>query len=522
MSKSKQSTANNNQTQTQSSPNDQNFEKITIPINQEQSDVNMEQTQQKQYEFYVPRNYARSMIQPLWATAPNNSATRLYKTEQIGRFLLHPYNSYKELQNISNYLLYTSSAYNNFLDYLSNSLTFDYILQCEDTDKVNKATIEKRYIESAKIVHKINVKSIFPALLKRVLTNGETYFYNMSDSNNSIIVEIDSNICQLAQIDNNNIWRYYVNLSLIDSTKAYELPEEIYNAYKNWVDGGKSKEKKEIDGITVPNYLYLVSDKGFAIFVHMRKTQHDYPYLAHMFEDLNDLESDKSYMNEFIKNNNIKLIHQKIPTNSETGMPLMDKDIIQSYHDSAKEHLPSMVAPLTNPFEIQSLSLDKSQSTAINLVEHSTKVVMQDSGISDTIFNANSTNGLKYATLADSTKLYCLLYFFENFVNLQIKQYKCKIKFLRINYYNQLEWHERYYADVQAGGSRSLFVCTGGLEPYDMINVSKTEKVLGIDDLLEPKVNSSQMSGKEENKNGRPNKKEDDKSDSTVVVDGYR
>jgi hypothetical protein len=477
---------------------------------------------QKPNEFYIPRNYARSMVQPLWSITPNNSITRLYKTEQISKLLLHPYNSYKELQNVSNYLLYTSSVYNNFLDYLANALTFDYVLQCEEIDKVNKNTIENRYIESAKIVYKINVKSIFPTMLKRVLTNGEIYFYNMSDKENNIIVEIDSDICQLAQIDNNNIWRYYVNLSLINSTKAYELPEEIYNAYKQWVDGGKSKNKKEIDGITIPDYLYLVSDKGFAIFVHMRKTQHDYPYLAHMFEDLNDLESDKLYMNEFIKDNNIKLIHQKIPTNPDSGMPLMEKGIIQSYHDSTKEYLPSNVSPLTNPFEIQSITLDKSQSTAINLVEHSNKVVMQDSGISETIFNANSTNGLKYATLADATKLYCLFYFFENFVNLQIKQYKCKIKFLRINYYNQLDWHERYYADVQAGGSRSLFAVTGGIEPYDIINLAKTEKAIGMDDLLEPKINASQQSGKEEKDNGRPNKKEDEKEDSTIVVDGYR
>lgn len=493
-----------------------NFEKVTITSGQSDGSITKN-------DFFIPRNYARSMVQPLWATIPSNSNTRKYTSDQIRKLLLHPYSSYKELQNVSAYLLYTSPAYNNFLDYLSNALTWDYILECEDVDKVTKNTIENRYMESARIAYKINIKSIFPSMLKRVLTNGEAYFYNMSDNSNDIIVEIDSNICQLAQIDNNNIWRYYVNLSLIDSTKAYELPEEIYNAYKKWVDGGKKKEKKKIDGVSIPEYLYLVSDNGFAIFAHMRKTQHDYPYLAHMFEDLNDLEIDKSYMNDFIKNNNIKLIHQKIPTNPETGLPLMDKNIIQNYHDSAKEHLPSNVAPLTNPFTVEALSLDKSQSTAINLVEHSNKVVMQDSGISETLFNANSTNGLKYATLADATKLYPLFYFFENFVNLQIKQYKCKIKFLRINYYNQLEWHERYYADVQAGGSRSLFACTSGIEPYDMINLAKTEKTIDIDSMLEPKLNASQMNSEDlDNKNGRPKIKEDDKKDSTVVGEDYK
>lgn len=497
------------------STNTDTFEKIIIP-----SDT-LDQTTQPN-EFYIPRNYARSDIQPLWTTASRNSITRKYTTEQIGKLLLNPYASYKELQNVSNYLLYTSSAYNNFLEYLSNALTWDYILSCEDVGKVNKNTIESRYIESAKTVYKFNVKSIFPALLKRVLINGECYFYNMFDNNNSIIIEIDSNLCQLAQIDNNNIWRYYINLSLINPAILPELPDEIQIAYKKWVDEGKSKERKIIDGIETPENLYLVSDKGFAIFIHMRKIQHDYPYLAHMFEDLNDLESDKSYMNDYIKENNIKLIHMKVPTDKDTGIPKMDKDIVEVYHSSAKEHLPRNIAPLTNPFELQSIALDKSQSQAINLVEHSTKVVMQDSGISDTIFNANSTNGLKYATLADATKIYPLFYFFENFINLQIKQYKCKVKFLRINYYNQLEWHERYYADIQAGSSRSLFVVTGGIEPYEVINLAKTEKIIGIDDLLEPKINASQMSPDDLNKkNGAPKKKEDKASDSTNKVNEY-
>lgn len=515
MSKSKNKRNNTkNKTNTTNIHNENTFENITAPSTLQD---------QKPNEFFVPRNYARSQVQPLWAITPSNSTTRKYTSEQISKLLLYPYNSYKELQNISNYLLYTSSAYNNFLDYLANAPTFDYILECEDVDKVNKTTIENRYLESAKTVHKINVKSIFPAMLKRVLANGETYFYNMMDNSNSIIIEIDSNICQLAQIDNNNIWRYYVNLSLIDSTKAYELPDEIYNAYKEWINGGKKKNKKEIDGITIPEYLYLVSEKGFAIFIHMRKTQHDYPYLAHMFEDLNDLESDKSYMNDYIKDSNIKLIHMKIPTDKDSGLPLMDKDTMQTYHDSAKEHLPSNIAPLTNPFQVESIALDKAQSTAINLVEHSTKVVMQDSGISDTIFNANSTNGLKYATLADATKLYQIFYFFENFINIQIKQYKSKVKFLRINHYNQLEWHERYYADVQAGASRSLFVCTSGLEPYDVINLARTEKIIGMDDMLEPKVNASQIGLSDtESKNGAPKKKEDKASDSTNKVNEYR
>ena len=96
----------------------------------------------KENEFFIPENYARSNVQPLWTTTPPNSATRAYTSEQINRLLLNPYGNYKELQNISNYLLYNSPMYNNFLDYLSNILTWDYVLECEDVDDVKKRQLE--------------------------------------------------------------------------------------------------------------------------------------------------------------------------------------------------------------------------------------------------------------------------------------------------------------------------------------------------------------------------------------------
>jgi hypothetical protein len=52
-----------------------------------------EESQDK--EFFIPVNYARSHIQPLWATMPKNSTTRLYTNEQINKFLLNPFINYK-------------------------------------------------------------------------------------------------------------------------------------------------------------------------------------------------------------------------------------------------------------------------------------------------------------------------------------------------------------------------------------------------------------------------------------------
>jgi len=476
-------------------------------------------------DFYVPRNFARSNLQAMWTGTPRSTTSTKPTIASLNAALSNPFVQYKQIQEYSNYLLYNSAMYGNFLDYLSNLITWDYVLYSDSQTKVKKSTLESRYYDSAKTVSKLNLKTVFPYMLKRVLANGEMYFYNSSTADgNSIITEVDSSICQLAQIDESNLWRYYVNVSLIDPMKLCEFPIEIQEYYEDWISlGGKRAKKKDktIDGVIVPTYLYLVSKNGFAIFAHMRKTYHDYPYLAPLFEDLNNLESDKDYMDEYAKQQNIKLIHMKVPTDPASGLPIMPKEVIEVYHNSAKEHLPSNVAPLTNPFETEGITLDTAQTASINLVEHSTKVVVQDSGISESVFNASSTLGLQYSTEADAVRMYPLMYFFENFVNYILRGKGCKVKFLQINIFNRQKWHENYRTDLLSGGSRSLFVASAGIEPFDMINLAKTETTLDMDAMLPPKLNASQIPA-EASSGGAPEKDPEDSADSTNIEKGYR
>lgn len=478
--------------------------------------------QNKPNEFFIPRNYARSQVQPLWANTSTSSAS-IYTLEQINNLLKNPYSSYKQLQGVADYLYNTNSNYNNILDYLSIILAFKYIIYPFGITE-NKTTVKNRIYNSAKIISKMQIEQIFPIMIKRAMHCGETYWYDLSDSENTIIVEIPKEICVLSHIDDDNLWRYYVDLSLITKISLPELPQEIQDAYNKHIANGKPKGKKKIaENIFIPEHYYEVSKKGFAIFAHMQKKAHDYPLLLHMFGDLTLLSNDKSYFNEFIKDDAVKTIHQKVPVDKETGVPLMDKDTIEAYHNSSKEHVGKNISIMTNPFEVEGIALDKNQQSAINVVEHDIKVIQNDSGISETIFNANTTNGLGYSTKADSAKIFPILYFFTNLINYKIKPYKCQIKFLNINIFEEKEKHEDARTDLLSGGSRSLFMATSPLDLYSYLNLIEMEQLLEFDELLPPKLNASQGSAEDLNKkNGNPGKKEEDKEDSTIVVDGYK
>ena len=435
--------------------------------------------------------------------------------------LKNPYANYKQLQLVSEHLINTNSNYNNIVDYLSTIMTFDHVLFPFGITE-NQTTVKNRVMNSVKIISKMNLKNVFPYMLKQAIIYGESFWYDLSDSENTIIEKLPKEICVLSQIDDDNLWRMYIDRALINPTKVYELPEEIQNAYNDYVEHKKPKGKKKINEYTfIPESYYEVSKKGFAIFIHMEKRAHDYPLLAHMFSDLSLLNTDKSYFNEFIKDDAVKVIHQQVPTNDE-GIPLMGKEIIEAYHSSSKEHVGKNISIMTNPFKVEGIALDKNQQSAINVVEQDIKVISNDTGISDTIFNATTTNGLGYSTKSDSARMFPELYFFTNLVNFKIKQHKCQVEFLHINIFEKPDVHESHRADLLSGGSRSLFMASSEIDLYTYINLAEMEKLLDFDSILPPKLNASQGNLEDLNPNGAPKKKDGDKADSTTKVDGYK
>ena len=482
---------------------------------------NTTEFQNNKDKYYIPRNYARSGIQPLWATASTTSINP-FTDEQIKNMLKNPYANYKQLQLVSEHLINTNSNYNNIVDYLATIMTFDHVLFPFGITE-NQTTVKNRIYNSSKIISKMNLKNVFPIMLKQAIIYGESFWYDLSDSENTIIDKLPREICVLSQIDDDNLWRLYIDCALIHPTKVYELPEEIQKAYDDYIERKKPKGKRKINEYTfIPESYYEVSKKGFAVFVHMEKKAHDYPLLAHMFADLSLLNNDKSYFNEFIKDDAVKTIHQKVPTDKETGVPNMPKEIIEAYHNSSKEHVGKNISIMTNPFEVEGIALDKNQQSAINVVEHDIKVIQNNSGISETIFNANTTNGLGYSTKADSARMYPLFYYFTSFVNFKIKQYKCQVEFLHINIFEKSDVHESHRADLLSGGSRSLFMASSEIDLYTYMNLAEMEKLLDFDSMLPPKFNASQGNAEDLNPNEKPKSKEKDKADSTVVVDGYK
>ena len=473
---------------------------------------NQPEDQLTKHYFAVSEIYAESMnYKPV---------TRPFTKDKIETALRNPLKSYQTLQAMSNYLYATSSAYQNIIDYMSNIMAFDYILSPKEfTD--NKTTMMNRLILAAKKAKQSQVKTVFPKMLERTLIQGETYWYTLTDSDNTIYVEIPARFCEVCEIDSNNLFRYNIKLNLLNENIVKSLPEEIklaFNNFQNKNDNSKKSKNNKSD------LKYKVSENGFAILAHGMLDVNDYPYFANMFPDLLQLEEDKEYLNSDIKDSSVKMVHNKIQTD-ENGLPLMPEPIIRQYHTMDKNHVPKNVSVSTTPFEKSAISFDNSSNTQINLVEQSKKNVQDDSGISSLVFNNEkaSSNALKDAIRADRNRIIPFLKFFNAILSYQLKSFKFNAVFLETDRFTKSDSHEDIRTDLQNGGNRMLFIATSELEIYDFFQIAKLEKIIDIDDYLPIMIPGSQQSGIEtEKKNGRPEGEKGNISDAGETSKEYR
>jgi hypothetical protein len=457
------------------------------------TDYTPDEKQKRIDSHYIqpPAQYVKVQKKPAWSVY-NTTLAKKYSDADLLKYVSDPKTHYLKLQEASQYLWNTSKIYQNYVYYLSTIMTFDYILFPSKMTDSKKSNMLNKFIEAARIVYTMQPKYNFPYMLLKALLFGETYWYDVSDNETTIIQEVPSKYCQLAGIDENGLWRYRVNLDLISSTDLDALPMEIQKAYNN---KGKGKEN-----------FYDVSDSGFAIFIHKANEYHDYPFFSAMFLDLNRLENDKDYFNNYLKDENIKLVHARVPLDKETGVPVMEKEVVDKYHNTLKENVPDNVAAMTNPFEMEGIDLNNSQKTGMNIVEVSHKNVQADSGVSETMFSASTTMGLQMSCNEDAATMYPLLSFFQNYVNFRLKSSKFKVQFLEINQYNQQDWNNQFATNFgTAGDLRTKYIATSQSDLYPFLMTAQLEQAIDIDSFMPSKESAFQASGNDPA--GRPKTK---------------
>jgi hypothetical protein len=438
----------------------------------------------------------------------SSNRPRKFSRKQIRDFLKNPFQNYLQLQQVSQYLKTTGGNYYRIIKYFSKMLTFDHILYPAMSGvKMNKNDkIVKSLDDAAIYLDKMNIKYNYKWITERILDNGEIYLYKLEDSKGIVYKEIPTNFCRISTIED-GVFGYEVNIQMFNAANIVEFPLEFQNIYEEYnKNENKDNQKKSTDA----NWIQ-VSKKGFAFNFNGVNSIHGIPPFCFIFDDIMSVDDSKDLQQDITKLDNLKLIHQKLPMNKDTGEVQIDGDDAAIYHGATKKNLPAGVAITTNPLEMQAITLSKSGNQQIDIVQQAQQLVWDNIGVSNLLFSSNKSSGeiVKKGVITDETLVYDLLYMYANYINRELRNqvnsvYKWKIKFLEVTYSNRDEKLKIAREDLAYGGQRMEFLALKGFTPLEAINMLKMERSIGIDDLMIPKLTAHTISSGESNEGGRP------------------
>lgn len=471
-------------------------------------DINQESYVKDQLDsienMLMSRNYAL-----MNGLSVNLSGQRYRKInrDQIRRAVDNPLDDLETLQQASEMLSITNGIYQQVLDYQANMLTDDYMLIPVNVGKLKTSDkVMKVLEEQANFISKYNIKYNAKWMRHKILKNGELFIYKVEGSDGNIIQELPNVFCKIVAKEN-EVHRYAINLSKLNDNIIIYLPKEIQVAYKKFRSG--SKTLKLID-----RNWYQVSNNGVAFTLSENKPK-GIPYYTSIFDDLIELEDKKDLKSQNDIIDSIKLIHQKLPYDKETGQVLINTKQAQAIHNATKQNLPKGTAIVTHHLDTEVLTLSDSNSRLNDSIRQASDTAYDSAGISAELFNGkkNSNEAIASGIVVDSLVPKRIQKMFENWLNFELSLNKklgvqFKIRFIDTTEFNKESKIKVARENMAYGGSRLEFLATNGYEPMEGLNLLKMEGLLGMDSIMTPQQSAHTLSGS--NDTGRPEKESGD------------
>ena len=479
-------------------------------MSEKRFDLNEEEYVRNQVDYVnnmvLGRNYA--LLEGLQVNLTGKRHRRITR-EQIRRALDNPLDNIELLQQASYMLKVTNGIYQEVLDYQANMLTNDYLLIPLNINKIKSSEkIAKALEEMSNFVGRYNIKYNASWIYKRIFEQGELYVYKIETSDGIILMEIPNVFCKITHKEN-SVHRFAVDLGRFTDKTILYMPDEIQKAYRSYKKNKSNKNKSIVD-----NSYYKVGKLGVAFPLEENATK-GLPYYTSIFDDLIELEDKKDLKSENDIIDAIKLIHQKLPYDKDTGQLLINTKQAQAIHNATKSNLPKGTAIVTHHLETEVLTLSDSNTKLDKSIEQATDNAYNSSGISAELFNGkkNSNQAIVSGIVVDSLVPIHLQQMVANWINYELSINKksgvqFKLKFIDTTHFNKESRCKLSRENMAYGGSRLEFLATQGYEPNESINLLKAERLLGLDDILVPQSTSYTSSGK----TGRSSVSEDDSS----------
>lgn len=483
-------------------------------------------------ELYDLRQFVRLRKQVLVDITRNveqrNIFLKKHPRDRILKALLCPDkpSSEKMLREMSHFFYAVSPHYRRAISMLATVMLNNYVLKpVGDTGKANTSGFERDFRKLAKICRRYKFKTEIPKILTHCLLDGVFFGIEYDDTDNYFIKYVPPEFCVISSIEN-GVYRFAFDLNYFNSKTLLYLPqygkdfEQAYWAYK----GVKDSEGK---WITAPDKTKRWFEPKRQLVI---KWDEEVPWIippfAGIFRAIIDLDTYEELQKDKAVLENFKLIHMKIPTDSE-GVPKQSFEQAKKYFNLTADQVPEGIGVTMSPFGVDLLNLKDNSADANNYTKEATKDLFSNFGIAPVLFGITdsvTSQSLELAIRPVEAMMMKVIRQIQKAYNVKIQKMELQnlmeVEFLEQSIYNRQKIQDSYLKGGMYGlPNKFYYAASLDIEPIDIVNESYLENdVFNVGEKIfnRPLISSNTLSnGEVGDEGGRP--QTENPSDKTEV-----
>lgn len=440
-----------------------------------------------------------------------------FSKRQIREMVENPARFKKSLIRLSNYMMLKSGFYQQLIHYYADMARCNWTVDLElgnyKVSKQGKANIQKNYVKCLNEVNKYRLEQNINSIFERVFVEDVCFGYLLNSGNDYSIFFFDADQCEISIIAD-GVYGYNILINRFTKTEFDELPEEI----RNIVIRGK---EQNIRKYPVP------IEKSFCIKYNDRYT-FLYPPFFNLIGNILSIDDFRLLARTKTESEAYRLLVMRIPLTTENQVAL-DSQVIEDFFSMARNILPDQIGALPSPMEVSPVQF-KSDQAERNKVSDAKDDFYDEAGVASSLFSgATTASELKQAIEADAGEVYRIYRKIEQIINLHLKMkgysaysdYTFRFQILNITSFNTQDYIDRELTLAQASIPNKIKLCAAaGISPIrllgnqylenDIFEIGKNWTVLST---------SFTQSSSSEDDVGRPELDDDEKSNTTQVVE---
>ena len=443
-------------------------------------------------------------------------------------------------RELSLYFYRTNSSYRNNIDFLASLPQYDtVVIPVSEHEHGSKTQIIKTFDNACSFVENLDVPNTFNHITKEWLKTGVFNGILRTDGLHAIIQDLPLEYCRTRFKDfyGFNILEFNLNYFLqihdedMQNEAVLTFPEEIQAAWRLYKNHQLNNP-----------WVMLPSASGGICFEF---TDDPTPLLLASIPELKKLDDAVKREEKRDENELYKLLIQKMPIDKD-GELVFQLEEVGDIHESTATMLKDIdtvdVLTTFGDTSLESLQETSAASQSADRIEKYNKNAWNALGRSSLIFNADGSSSLAYSIKKDESLMISYLNVYESWIKFHLNDKFARngvsfdFEILPTTVFNRQDLQSSYFRGAQYGYSKMFAGVAMGIKQRDQISLMEFENdFLEMSDKMKPLQSSYTTSGNSqenssssaqkttittrtgdvENKGGRPELPDEQKSEKT-------